>query len=99
VGREVPDPGAPAGDLVVQLLRYGACTLDEDGCTTCGDMGIPVRVVEIRGFIAVCEDRAGRRAEVAIDFVPGIGPGDVLLVHMGVAIAAATRRQDGRRGP
>ncbi|MDQ3810365.1 MAG: hypothetical protein M3336_08750 [Chloroflexota bacterium] len=31
------------------------------------------------------EDRLGNRAQVATDFVPGAGPSDILLVHMGVA--------------
>jgi len=71
------------------LERYGSCTLDEDGCAVCGDLGIPVRVIAVDGDVAVCEDRAGRRADIAVTFVPGAGPGDVLLVHMGVAIVRA----------
>lgn len=71
------------------LVRYGSCTLDKDGCTTCGDVGVPVRVLEVRGDTALCEDHVGQRAEVAVDFVPDVSPGDVLLVHLGVAIARA----------
>lgn len=69
------------------LERYGSCTLDQDGCVTCGDLAVPVRVLEVRGGMALCEDRVGNRAEVAVEFVPGAAPGDVLLVHSGVAIA------------
>jgi len=76
---------------MTDLARYGSCTLDQDGCATCGDVGVPVRVVEISPRGAVCEDRVGRRAEIAIDFTPGVTPGDVLLVHMGVAIARIER--------
>jgi hydrogenase expression/formation protein HypC len=72
---------------MTELLRYGACTLDQDGCATCGDVAIPVRVVAVNEGGAVCEDRLGQRAEIAVDFVSDVRPGDVLLVHMGVAIA------------
>jgi hydrogenase expression/formation protein HypC len=72
----------------VDLERYGACTLADDGCVTCGDVAVPVRVVEVSGSAAVVEDRLGARVEVAIDFVvPAPRRGDVLLVHTGVAIA------------
>ena len=70
------------------LRTYGACTLGDDGYTTCGDVGVPVRVLRLwEAGQALCEDRAGERAEIATDFAPEPAPGDVLLVHMGVAIA------------
>lgn len=79
----------PPLEQTTDLRAYGACTLDDDGCSTCGDVGVPVRVVRLLGEgQALCEDRAGERAEIATDFAPGAAPGDVLLVHMGVAIAA-----------
>ncbi len=73
---------------MADLSDFGTCTLDDDGCTTCGDVAVPVRVVALRadGF-AECEDRTGERAEIATAFTPDVSPGDVLLVHMGVAIA------------
>ena len=73
--------------MTADLSRYGWCTLDQDGCVTCGDTAIPVRVLEVRGQEALCEDRLGQRALVATDFVAPVAPGDVLLVHLGVAIA------------
>ena len=72
---------------MIDLERYGLCTLDQDGCLTCGDLGVPVRVVAVNGPAAVCEDRTGRRAEIAVDFVRDVRRGDLLLVHKGVAIA------------
>ena len=78
-----PQPSAARED---GLARYGSCTLDQDGCTTCGDMAVPVRVLAIAGSTAKVEDRLGKRGEVATDFVPDARPGDILLVHMGVAI-------------
>lgn len=72
---------------MTDLQQYGMCTLEDDGCTTCGDVAVPVRVVRrYTERSAVCEDRTGRRTEVMIDFTPDAGPGDVLLVHAGVAI-------------
>lgn len=73
---------------MTDLERYGSCTLADDGCTTCGDVAVPVRVVRRAGECAVlCEDRTGRRAVVMTDFTPSAGPGDVLLIHSGVSIA------------
>jgi len=65
------------------------CTLDQDGCTTCGDVAVPARVLQVEGNSAHVIDRAGNAAEVATDFVPGVRAGDVVMVHMGVAIGRA----------
>jgi hydrogenase expression/formation protein HypC len=70
-----------------ELEFYGSCTLDQDGCTTCGDLAVPVRIVVISDHDATVEDRTGQQATVAIDFFPQAQVGDVLLVHMGVALA------------
>jgi hydrogenase maturation factor len=82
---------------VTPLTRYGelpgSCTLADGACGTCTDAGVPVRVLLVQqerggdGVVARCEDRTGAQAEVAVDFIPGVRPGDVLLVHAGVAIA------------
>lgn len=72
-----------------ELERFGSCTLDGDGCTTCGDTAVPVRVLELRGEDAFVEDRLGQQAEVAVDFISELRSGEVILVHMGVAIARA----------
>lgn len=77
---------ARRGEATRDLRDYGACTLDQDGCLTCGDVAIPVRVLEVTGAEARCEDRSRARALIAVDFVPDVRRGDVLLVHLGVAI-------------
>ena len=64
----------------------GSCTLDHDGCVVCSDAGIPVRVVSIEGDDALCEDRAGNRAQMAVELVAPVQVGEVLLTHGGVAI-------------
>jgi hydrogenase expression/formation protein HypC len=80
---------------MADLSRYGTCTLDQEGCVTCNDTAVPVRVIRLLADdLALCEDQAEQQAEVAITFTPGTVAGDVLLVHMGVAIA----RLEGERG-
>jgi hydrogenase expression/formation protein HypC len=76
----------------------GYCTLDHDGCVVCSDAGIPVHVVSITGDDALCEDRAGNRARIAVELVAPVELGEVLLTHGGVAIGRVASRseEDGR---
>ena len=76
-------------ELETTLPEY-YCTLDHDGCVTCSDAGIPVRVVSIEGDDALCEDAAGNRAEIAVELVGPVAVGEVLLTHGGVAIGKVT---------
>jgi hydrogenase expression/formation protein HypC len=69
-----------------QLLP-SVCTLDDEGCVTCADAGIPVRVLAIAGDDALCEDAVGNRVQIALELVAPVQIGEVLLVHGGVAIA------------
>ena len=69
------------------------CTLDHDGCITCSDAGIPVRVVSLDGDDAVCEDSVGNRAEIAVELVAPVRIGEVLLTHGGVAIGRVLDRE------
>ena len=65
-----------------------ACELAADHCITCGDEGIPMRVLEIRpDGIAVCVDGDHRRHDVATELVGAPAGGDTVIVHAGVAIA------------
>ncbi|HEV7641941.1 MAG TPA: HypC/HybG/HupF family hydrogenase formation chaperone [Gaiellaceae bacterium] len=51
---------------------------------TCSDEGIPMTVTAVRpGALALCETDL----EVMTDLVGPVEPGDVVLVHAGVAIA------------
>ena len=70
------------------------CTLDHDGCVTCSDAGIPVRVVSVEGDDALCEDAAGSRALIAVELVMPIQPGEVLLTHGGVAIGRVAAQEE-----
>jgi hydrogenase expression/formation protein HypC len=67
-------------------MMAGNCTLDHDGCVTCSDAGIPVRVISLSGHDALCEDAAGNQTEIAVELVEPVEAGEVLLTHGGVAI-------------
>ena len=69
-----------------ELMLPGYCTLDHDGCVTCSDAGIPVRVVSVEGDDALCEDAAGERAQMAVELVAPVRVGEIPLTHGGVAI-------------
>jgi hydrogenase expression/formation protein HypC len=62
------------------------CT--SDTCITCGDEGVPMRVIEVdeARALALCETAEGKRRTVEIALVDA-GPGDEVLVHAGTAIA------------
>ena len=48
-------------------------------------LAIPMRVVTIDGSLAQVEQEGVTRS-VRIDFVPGVHPGEYVLVHAGIAI-------------
>ena len=68
-----------------------ACIADFDGCITCGDHALELRVVSVddgRG-LATCADERGGSTEVDVLLVTPVRPGDRLLVHAGTAIGRA----------
>jgi len=75
-------------------LPAGYCTLDHDGCVTCSDAGIPVRVISLQDHDALCEDAAGNRAEIAVELVEPVEAGEVLLTHGGVAIGRMAAQEE-----
>ena len=90
--RELPqirsDPAPRAVDLDALIDEYEAvsCSLDQDGCLTCGDVAVPVTVQQVGELDAVCVDVYGQEGRVAIELVAPVAEGDRLLVHAGVAI-------------
>lgn len=61
----------------------------EEHCITCGDVGIPMRVVsldEAQG-LAQCADADGATELVDPALVGDVAAGDAVLVHAGVALA------------
>jgi hydrogenase maturation factor len=62
-----------------------ACDPHEPHCITCGDVGVEMRVVDVRDGLALCEaDGEAREVETAL--VDAVEPGDRLLVHADVAL-------------
>jgi hydrogenase assembly chaperone HypC/HupF len=57
-------------------------------CITCGDDGVPMRVLRVDGArsLALCEDGDGKHSSVEIALVDPVAPGDTLLVHAGTAL-------------
>jgi hydrogenase maturation factor len=65
-----------------------ACATIEEGCITCGDVAVEMRVVSAdheRG-LALCEAADGARSTVETGLVACADVGEVLLVHAGTAL-------------
>lgn len=66
-----------------------SCKLDTEGhCITCSDEALHVRVLNVdqeNGLALVTIDDTSE--EIDITLVERVGPGDILMVHGGVAIA------------
>jgi hydrogenase expression/formation protein HypC len=73
-----------------ELALLGNCTLHDDGCITCSDAGILVRVISTKGDDALCEDSAGNQTQIAVELVAPARVGEILLTHGGVAIGRVT---------
>ena len=80
----------------LHLLKYELtpiddvfCSLDAEGhCITCSDEALQVHVLHVdeeNGLAQVTIHETSE--EIDITLVEGVAPGDVLLVHGGVAIA------------
>jgi hydrogenase maturation factor len=71
---------------------------DEHHCITCGDDGVPMRVVAIddRRGLALCERAEdGARESVEIALVMPVAPDDLLLVHAGTALTRLSSAETG----
>jgi hydrogenase expression/formation protein HypC len=69
------------GEAYEQELRE----IRASACVTCSDEAVPARVVEVDGANATVEVD-GRRERVGIELVEGLGPGDTVLCHAGIAL-------------
>ena len=90
--REDLGAGGPnlLGGVELPLLdptSYEAACSVVDGCLTCGDVAVPVTVLEAGELDVLCEDRHGTRGRVAVELVAPVTAGERLLVHGGVAIS------------
>ena len=60
---------------------------DEFLCITCSDQALPARVMSVQRDSALAQvEIEGSRQEIDISLVDAVMPGDVLLVHGGVAL-------------
>ncbi len=78
-----------SGSIHSTQMTEGAmnCAPTEGYCVTCSDEALPARVLsvdaEVRLALVTLKDRT---EEIDITFVDSVVPGDMLLVHGGVAI-------------
>ena len=72
------------------LIPPESCSLDAEGhCITCSDEALQVRVLSVDCDTGVALVELGKNTEeVDISLVEEVVPGDMLLVHGGVAIAS-----------
>ena len=67
-----------------------APTCMDEHCITCGDQGLPLRIVALEGAgLARCRDEAAPSepdTTVDVQLVGEVAPGDLVLVHAGVAL-------------
>ena len=61
----------------------------EDHCITCSDAATPMRIrrLDAESGLAECVAADGAACEVDLALVDGVGAGDTVLVHAGVALA------------
>jgi hydrogenase expression/formation protein HypC len=76
----------PGGDQRWSDPAAGAACEVVDGCITCGDVAVPLTVLDVCGADARCRDDLGREESVATELVGTVAPGDRVLVHARVAI-------------
>jgi hydrogenase maturation factor len=62
-----------------------ACDPHQDRCITCGDVGIEMRVLDVRDGLALCAADGDER-EVEIALLDNVEPGDLVLVHADVGL-------------
>lgn len=55
-------------------------------------LAVPLKIVSVEGNQAVGE-AAGLTQKLRVDFLPGIRPGDYVMVHAGFAIEKLTEQQ------
>ena len=71
-----------------QAWATPACV--DEHCITCGDQGLPLRIVALEGAgLARCRDEAAPSepdTTVDVQLVGEVAPGDLVLVHAGVAL-------------
>ena len=71
-----------------QAWATPACV--DEHCITCGDQGLPLRIVALEeaGLARCRDDAAPSEPDTTVDvqLVGEVAPGDLVLVHAGVAL-------------
>jgi hydrogenase maturation factor len=60
--------------------------LTPEHCVTCSDEAVTGRVVATEGNAARVVLPGGDEITVALDLIPAVAPGDLLLCHAGIAL-------------
>ncbi|MGH2767844.1 MAG: HypC/HybG/HupF family hydrogenase formation chaperone [Actinomycetota bacterium] len=76
----------PATRLALEEYQAVACSIDDEGCLTCGDVAVPVTVSLAGDRDVLAVDSHGNEGRVAVELVGPVAVGDRLLVHAGIAI-------------
>ena len=76
----------PVPQINLEEYEAVACSIDQDGCLTCGDVAVPVTVTLGGEHDVLAIDRHGNEGRVAVELVGPVVPGERLLVHAGIAI-------------
>lgn len=88
-------PTGPGSDLPL----LGSMPVDPhagEACITCGDVALPLTVVEVLGGDARCRADDGGEELVATELVGPVQPGDRVLVHAKVALEKLDDQESGR---
>jgi hydrogenase maturation factor len=64
----------------------------DEVCITCGDVALPLTVVEVGPYDARCRADDGGEELVATELVGDLAPGDRVLVHAKVALEKLPER-------
>jgi hydrogenase assembly chaperone HypC/HupF len=82
------------------LVRDASCGLDPDGhCVTCSDEALPAKVMRVDSDVGLAlVTIKDTTKEIDITLVDDVAPGDLLLVHGGVAIAIVERHSSNDAG-
>ncbi len=77
----------------MSLADFSAACSPGTPCITCSDQGTVMRVVAAgAGGLAVCAGVDERAEEVEVSLLDAVLPGDLVLVHAGVALARLGER-------
>jgi hypothetical protein len=76
------------------LLTVDAPRVDDDVCVTCSDEGRVAEVAVVLEHGRVQALAAGHLETIDVSLVEPVGPGDLVLVHAGVAVTSFPERPD-----